>query len=146
LTVLVTRTIRRTALGALALAGLAGCASGDPPRACPLPGQHEMVVAELFFGRSIRGRAPVTENEWRAFSAEVIGPAFPDGFTSFDGEGQWRDPQTGAVTGERTKILVVAVAPSPALPETLRAVIDDYRRRFDQKSVGLLTRTECGAF
>jgi hypothetical protein len=25
-------------------------------------------------------------------------------------------------------------------------VIDAYRRRFDQKSVGLLTRTECGMF
>ena len=138
--------MRRSVLGAVALAGLAGCAIGDPPLACPLPGQHEMVVAELFFGRSIRGRAPLTEDEWRDFSAQVIGHAFPDGFTSFDGEGQWRDPQTGTVTSERTKILVVAVAPSPALPETLRAVIDDYRRRFDQKSVGLLTRTECGAF
>ena len=146
MTILVTRTIRRSTLCGLALAGLAACATGDPPRACPLPGQHEMVVAELFFGRSIRGRAPLTEDEWRAFSAEVIGPAFPDGFTSFDGEGQWRDAQTGAVTRERTKILVVAIAPSPALPETLRTVIDDYRRRFDQKSVGLLTRTECGAF
>jgi len=146
LTILVTRTIRRSALGAVALAGLAACATGDPPRACPVPGQHEMVVAELFFGRSIRGRAPLTEDEWRDFSAQVIGPAFPDGFTSFDAEGQWRDPQTGAVVRESTKILLVAVAPSPALPGTLRAVIDDYRRRFDQKSVGLITRTECGAF
>jgi hypothetical protein len=143
---LVGRTIRRAALGVLALASLAACATGGPPLACLLPGQHEMVVAELFFGRSIRGRAPLTEDEWREFSAQVISRAFPDGFTSFDGEGQWRDPQTGIVTSERTKILVVAVAPSPALPETLRAVIDDYRRRFDQKSVGLLTRTECGAF
>lgn len=146
MTLLVMRIIRRSALGALALAGLAACATGDPPTACKLPGQREMVVAELFFGRSIGGRAPLTEDEWREFSAQVIGPAFPDGFTSFDGEGQWRDPQTGTVTRERTKILVVAVAPSPALPETLRAVIDAYRRRFDQKSVGLLTRTECGMF
>jgi hypothetical protein len=142
----VTPTIRWLTLVALALGGLAACATSDAPMTCPLPGQTPMIVAELFFGRAIPGRAPLTETEWRAFSDQVISPAFPDGFTSYDGEGQWRDPQTGAVTHEHTKILLVAVPPSPALPDRLRGVIDDYRRRFDQKSVGLITRTACGAF
>jgi hypothetical protein len=105
-----------------------------------------MVVAELFFGRDIPGRAPLTDDEWQDFSATVISREFPDGFTSFDGGGAWRDPQTGQIARERTKILLVAVAPSPTLPNRLSAVIDNYRRRFDQKSVGLITRTECGAF
>jgi Protein of unknown function (DUF3574) len=141
LTGIVTRAIRL-----LAVAALTGCTAGDPPAACLLPGQTPMLVAELFFGRAIPGRAPLTDDEWRAFSEQVIGPAFPDGFTTFDGAGQWRDPQTGAVAQERTKILLVAVAPSPRLPATLGAVIDEYRRRFDQKSVGVITRTACGAF
>lgn len=141
MTGIVTRAIRL-----VAVAALAGCAAGELPATCPLPGQKPMLVAELFFGRAIPGRAPLTDDEWRAFSEQVIGPAFPDGFTTFDGEGHWRDPQTGAVAQERTKILLVAVAPSPGLPATLRAVIDAYRRRFDQKSVGVITRTECGAF
>jgi hypothetical protein len=143
---MVTRAIRRLALGALMLGGLAACAASDSPVACLLPGQTSMIVAELFFGRAIPGRAPLTDDEWRAFSDQVISPAFPDGFTSYDGEGQWRDPQTGAVTRERTKILLVAAPPSPALPDKLRGVIDDYRRRFDQKSVGLITRMACGTF
>lgn len=135
---------RATAL--LALGWLTACAAAEPPLACPLPGQHAMVVAELFFGRAIHGRAPLTDDEWRDFSVQVIGPAFPAGFTSYDGEGAWRDPETGAVGREPTKILLVAIAPSPSVAETLRGVIDEYRRRFDQKSVGLITRTECGAF
>lgn len=142
----VTRAIRWLTLGALALAGVAACATSEAPMTCPLPGQRSMIVAELFFGRAIPGRAPLTEAEWREFSDQVISSAFPDGFTSYDGEGQWRDPQTGAVTHEHTKILLVAVPPSSMLPDQLRGVIDDYRRRFDQKSVGLITRTACGAF
>jgi len=146
MTGIVMPAIRRFGVAALACAAMAACATSDLPAACPLPSQRPMMVAELFFGRAIPGRAPLTEAEWREFSDQVIGPAFPDGFTSYDGEGQWRDPQTGAITREHTKILLVAVAPSPALPDRLRAVIDDYRRRFDQKSVGLITRTACGAF
>ena len=55
---------------------------------CLLPAEQPMVVAELFFGRGIRGRAPLSEAEWAAFAAQVITPNFPDGFTVFDGEGQ----------------------------------------------------------
>ncbi len=57
-----------------------------------------MLVAELFFGRNIRGRAPLTEAEWRAFAAEIVTPNFPDGFTVFDGDGQWQNPATREIT------------------------------------------------
>ena len=54
-----------------------------------------MVVAELLFSRGVKRRAPLTDAEWLEFAARTIAPNFPDGFTVFDGEGQWRDPQTG---------------------------------------------------
>jgi Protein of unknown function (DUF3574) len=129
---------------------LAGCvAQGEtvPPSACLLSTQKPMLVAELFFGRNIPGRAPVTEAEWADFVARVITPNFPDGFTVFDGAlGQSRDPQSGVITREPPKILLAAAYPRPDLKDRVAATIEAYRTRYPQKSVGLLTRWECGAF
>ena len=67
-----------------------------------------MLVAELFFDLSVKGREPLTDAEWAEFAAQTITLNFPDGFTVFDGEGQWRNPQTGRIARNRTKILLVA--------------------------------------
>ena len=127
---------------------LAGCA-GVAQRAassCLLPAEQQMLVAELFFGRNIKGRQPLTDAEWAEFAAQTIAPNFPDGFTAFDGEGQWRNPQTGQIAGGRTKILLVAAKPEPDLSRRLSAVIDAYKAQFHQQSVGIITRDSCAAF
>ena len=116
------------------------------PYSCLLPAERHMLVAELFFGRDIRGRQPVTDAEWSGFAAQSIAPNFPDGFTAFDGEGQWRNPQTGQIAGGRTKILLVAAKPEPDLSRRLSAVIDAYKAQFHQQSVGIITRDSCAAF
>ena len=105
-----------------------------------------MLVAELFFGRNIKGRQPLTDAEWAEFAARTIAPNFPDGFTAFDGEGQWRNPLTGQIAGGRTKILLVAAKPEPDLSRRLLAVIDAYKAQFHQQSVGIITRDSCAAF
>jgi hypothetical protein len=137
---------------------LAGCAdqaaapSSPPvpppaaPYACLLPSEQRMLVAELFFGRTIRDRGVLGEAEWAAFAAEIITPNFPDGFTAFDGEGQWRNPQTGRIGREPSKILLVAAKRSPDLANRLTAVIEAYKTRFHQQSVGVITRDSCGSF
>jgi Protein of unknown function (DUF3574) len=133
-----------------ALAGLlllGGCAESPAPAySCLLPAEQHMLVAELFFGRNIKGRQPLTDSEWAEFAAQTIAPNFPDGFTAFDGEGQWRNPQTGQIASGRTKILFVAAKPEPDLSRRLSAVIDTYRARFHQYSVGVITRDSCAAF
>jgi hypothetical protein len=127
-----------------ALAGLlllAGCAESPAPAySCLLPAEQHMLVAELFFGQ------PLTDAEWAAFAAQTIAPNFPDGFTAFDGEGQWRNPQTGQIAGGRTRILLVAAKPEPDLSRRLSAVIDAYKAQFHQQSVGIITRDSCAAF
>src|SRR5271154_5676036 len=97
---------------------IAGCADvpGTPtptakieppaPYACLLPSEERMLVAELFFGRNIKGRAPLSDAEWAGFAADVITPNFPDGFTVFDGYGQWQNPKTGQIAHDPTKILL----------------------------------------
>ena len=105
-----------------------------------------MFVAELFFGRDIRGRKPLTDAEWAEFAAQIITPNFPDGFTVFDGEGQWRSPRTGHIAQDPTKILLVAAKREPDLARRLSTVIDAYKTKFHQQSVGLITRDSCAAF
>jgi len=104
-----------------------------------------MTVATLFFGRDIAGRGTVTDADWAAFAAAEVTPRFPDGFTASDGQGQWRDP-AGRITHEPSKIVVIATEPAPDLAPRLAAVIDAYKTRFHQQSVGLLTTPACGGF
>lgn len=134
---------------------LAGCAasparpsspSSPAPYACLLPAEQRMLVAELFFGRGINGRVPLSDAEWAAFAAQSVSPNFPDGFTAFDGEGRWRNPRTGQIAAGRTKIVLVAAKRAPDLARRLSAVIDAYKVRFHQQSVGVITRDSCANF
>lgn len=141
---------------ALSLTMLAACAASSAQSiapssqstqyACLLPDEQRMLVAELFFGRGIEGRQPLTDAEWAQFAAHTITPNFPDGFTVFDGEGQWRNPQTGQIAGSRTKILLVAAKRESDLARRLSAVIDAYKTQFHQQSVGVITRDSCATF
>ncbi len=105
-----------------------------------------MLVAELFFGRRIKGRGPLTDGEWAEFAAQTATPNFPDGFTVFDGEGQWRNPRTGQIAHDPTKILLIAAKRAPDLARRLSAVINAYKSEFHQQSVGLITRNSCASF
>ena len=141
---------------ALLVIFLSGCALSPeqltPPSSqsatysCLLPAEQRTLVAELFFGRGIKGREPLTNAEWAEFAAQTIAPNFPDGFTVFDAEGQWRNPQTGLIAGGRTKNLLVAAKPEPDLTRRLSAVVDAYKTQFRQQSVGIVTRESCAAF
>ena len=77
---------------------LAGCAdfpealSPAAPYSCLLPAEQHMLVAELFFGRSIKGRQPLTDAEWAEFAAQTITPNFPDGFTVLRRRGPMAQP------------------------------------------------------
>jgi len=114
---------------------------------CILPSEQRMLVAELFFGREKAGRRVVSDAAWSDFLAHVVTANFPDGLTVFDGYGQWRNPATGAIGREPgVKIVLIAVKPSPDLPARLSAVIDAYKARFQQQSVGIITRDSCAAF
>ena len=120
--------------------------SAPAPYACLLPAEQRMLVAELFFGRGMKGRAPVSDAEWADFVAQTVTPNFPNGFTAFDGDGQWRSPDTGQIVSARTKILIVAAQRAADLAQRLSAVMDAYKRQFRQQSVGIITRDSCAAF
>jgi uncharacterized protein DUF3574 len=129
---------------------LAACDSFGPKQAaaplCPLPGQDRYTIAQIFFGRDIPGRGPLTDAEWDNFAARAVTAQFPDGFTVMDGSGQWYDQSTGKLVHEQSKILLVAADPDSDLRTRIGSVINAYRAQFKQRSVGVITSEACGAF
>jgi hypothetical protein len=131
----------------LALPLLAGCAAaGGAPPACPA-GTEAATVAEAYFGRTMRGRAELTEPEWAAFLAEVVTPAFPDGLTALDGQGQWRS-RDGRILREGSKVLVLVLPgqDGTAARARLRPVEDAWKARFRHESVLTVYRPACVGF
>jgi hypothetical protein len=134
----------------LACVVLAGCNTFAPPpkpaARCPLPGQEPYAVSELFFGREIPGRGPLTDAEWDDFASKEVTAQFPDGFTAFDAAGQWYDQSSGRMIKERSKVLLVAADPDSDLRTRIGSVVNAYKTQFHQTSVGVITSMACGSF
>lgn len=127
-----------TRLAACLLAcALAGCAA---PR-CPV-GEPGM-LAQLYFGRTMPNGQPIDDIAWRDFLARTVTPRFPAGLTVLDGYGQWRRT-TGEITREPSMVVVIATDTGAAA--RLDAIRTEYRTRFMQESVGLVTIAGCSAF
>jgi hypothetical protein len=105
-----------------------------------------MVLVDLYFGRDIAGRAPLTEAEWASFARTQITPRFPDGFTVIDAQGQWLNPDTHAIGVEPTKMVRIAAPATADLAARVSAVTEAYRARFHQFAVGITSQEVCGAF
>jgi hypothetical protein len=103
--------------------------------------QKAWLVAELLFGRE-----HVSERRWRRFLATEITPRFPDGLTVFDARGQWRAPGRNAIARERSKIVMIAMPPAPDNDKRLQDIVEAYKARFAQQSVGLIVRPACVSF
>jgi hypothetical protein len=124
----------------------APCASARDASPCPLPGQKTMAMAQIFFGLSVPGRGPVTPQEWRKFTSSKLTHYFPDGFTAYDGSGQWMDPRTHHVVREPAKVVIVVANDDALFARNVMSVADVYRAEFHQQSVGVVTQKACAAF
>lgn len=114
--------------------------------ACVLPNEAPMLIVTFYFGENIPNQPMLTAAQWADFAAQTITPAFPEGLTVADGQGQWMNPKTGAISNDPTKIVTIAVKDSPGLAAKISAVIASYKTKFHQESVGLTTADGCGAF
>ena len=132
-------------LGVLAFLASAPSAFAQPAAPC-MPGLKPMTVAELFFGRNIGGRTGISDAEFNRFVAREITSRFPDGLTVLDAFGQWRDPQRMTLAREASKVVIIAFSEGSADDGRLQKIMDAYKDRFNQKSVGILVRSACGSF
>ena len=101
------------------------------------------VRTTLYFG-SARPKGSVSELEWQLFLRDEVTSRFPDGLTVWDAEGQWRAPQ-GVLEHERTKVLLLVHADTAAARAAVLAVIERYRKIFEQQSVLWETAKVCVA-
>jgi Protein of unknown function (DUF3574) len=84
----------------------------------------------LYFGTQKPDGVVVSDAEWQQFLADVVTPRFPDGFTTWDANGQWRD-RKGVIEHERTHILQI-VDPRE---NKIREIIEAYKKQFAQEAV-----------
>jgi len=105
-----------------------------------------MLLATLFLGTEVPGRGPVSAQEWEDFAETVVTPRFPEGFTVLDGQGQWRDPASGRLAREGTKLLILGAPDTPVTLRGLEEVSAEWRRRFRQLSVGRVIQPVCAGF
>ena len=124
---------------ALALASSAGAQLLD----CR-GGQRPTEVAQLLFGRNIGNRIGVSERAWARFLDREIVPRFPDGLTVFDATGRYR--LANRVAREPSKMVEIALPGTPEDMVRLNEIVEAYKSRFKQQSVGLIVRPACVSF
>jgi hypothetical protein len=129
---------RRLCLVAVAVAA-AGCASSGAGLAQGIgvaDGAYQM--DQLYFGRAIGDTGLVSDSAWAAFAGEVVTPRFPDGFTSWRAEGQWRGAN-GVIVREPSVVLEIVHRPTAADDSAIVVIAAEYKRRFHQEAVLRLT-------
>ena len=125
------RATRRAAL-LLGLLAAGGCARVPAP--APLAPGAQVVSDRLFFGRNIPSGGTVSDSAWAVFLAEVVTPRFPDGFTVFRSEGQWRGA-SGVIEREAGFVFEVHHPVGTPPDSTFEAIALEYCRRFRQEAV-----------
>lgn len=115
---------------------------------CEPPG-GVLVRTVLYFGlskpRGAVNASPVSDLDWQLFLRDVITPRFPQGLSTWEGQGQWRGP-SGQVDQERSKVLQLL---HPDSREARRAILEitaAYRKTFEQESVLWEMEPVCAAF
>ena len=87
----------------------------------------------LYFGLS-RPKGSVSELEWQIFLRDEVTKRFPDGLTVWQAEGQWLTP-AGSIDREQSKVLLLVHGDTAAERQSVQAVVQAYRKAFDQQSV-----------
>jgi hypothetical protein len=93
-----------------------------------------MVRDVIYFGRNRPDGGTVSDAEWETYLDSVVTPRFPAGFTVVEAQGHWRG-ESGRVERERTMVLTLLHPADEVSGASVRAVTDDYLRRFHQEAV-----------
>ena len=135
---------------AAARVAAAACAPHAIPPAAPATaacavGDTALVRDVVYFGRNRPDGGTVSDPEWQAFLDAVVTPKFPNGFTVVDGTGQWKG-RSGVVERERSAIVTLLHAGSPADRAAVAEVAAEYKRRFGQEAVLRERTPACARF
>jgi hypothetical protein len=98
----------------------------------------------LYFGLNRKG-GTVTEAQWQGFLRNEVTARFPQGFTVWQADGQWRRAD-GIIEHERSKVLRIVHEDTAAVRAALASLIAKYKSAYQQESVLWETGTVCAAF
>lgn len=122
------------------LVPLLACTVGDLPQNA-LTGDLNcslQVMQRLYFGTEIPSGGEVKAVQWEDFLSKMVTPHFPSGFTVYSTNGQWLS-RNGSLIKESSFVLEVVHDNSAAHREAIREISQEYKARFHQDSVLLLT-------
>src|SRR5262245_8624756 len=134
----------RIAAALTLVVGLAGGA--DAQLVDCLGGQRPTQVAELMFGRNIGSRIGVSEGDFGRFVDREILSRFPNGLTVFNAAGEWRDQASNKIVREPSKIVQIVLPGQAEDIARLNEIVEAYKTRFKQQSVGMIVRPACVSF
>ncbi len=125
---------------------LAGCTPTPAPPLCEgVPGTAGWTV-QLFFGRTMRGGELITDAAWNSFLADSVTPRFPDGLTVLEARGQWRQRATGRVISQPSTVVEIVTEGLAADYAKFAAIRAEYKAKFAQESVGLVSSRSCASW
>jgi hypothetical protein len=102
------------------------------------------VRTTLYFGLS-HPKGIVSESEWQNFLRTEVTPRFPNGFTVWEADGQWRKTN-GSIGKERAKVLLLVHEESAAVRTDLAQMVENYKHTYQQESVLWETAPVCASF
>jgi len=118
-------------------------ASSDAPSGCAASGiAHTRTT--LYFGLA-RPAGTISRKQWKLFVLHEVTPRFPQGFTTWEAQGQWQS-ENGRITRERSKVLLLVHPDTIPVRESIASLITQYKKRFQQESVLWETARVCAAF
>ncbi|WP_437736304.1 DUF3574 domain-containing protein [Sorangium sp. So ce1335] len=101
-----------------------------------------MIRTELFFGLDRFDEPPVTQEEWQAFVDTEVTPRFRDGLTQFDVGGQYL-ATTDELIREDSRLIMLLHDGGQAASDSIEAIREEYKRRFNQESVLRIDEPVC---
>ena len=116
---------------------------GDAAMSCA-PLGSAFLRTTLYFGLN-RPTGMVSDSQWRAFLRDEVTPRFPQGLTVWEANGQWQQ-SNGRISRERAKVLLLVHDDTPAVRGKLLAVVESYKKAFQQESVLWESAHVCAAF
>lgn len=121
---------------------LSGCAAVSGP---PCAAGEERAVSELMYFGMAKPDGVVSASEWDGFLQGSVTPRFAQGFTVWPASGQWRGAN-GGVVREASYVLSLVYAADERSEAEARAIVSEYKTRFQQEAVLRVRSHVCVSF
>ncbi|WP_244222943.1 DUF3574 domain-containing protein [Cupriavidus lacunae] len=121
---------------------LSGCAAVSGP-VCAAG--EERAVSELMYFGMAKPDGVVSASEWDAFLQGSVTPRFAQGFTAWPASGQWRGAN-GGVVREASYVLSLVYPADERSEAGARAIVNEYKTRFQQEAVLRVRSHVCVSF